>query len=61
MKTVRKYSLFHKEGKRWVRQSPLAFSKETAIRVFQDALLAGSMSGKTVALRPVKEENEKVS
>ena len=43
------YSLFKKENGRWVQVANKAYPKGTAVRVFQDRLLAGHGS-----LRPVK-------
>lgn len=38
---TRKYGLFEKQGKQWVRLYPdLAFKKTTAVKMFQSALLA---------------------
>jgi hypothetical protein len=52
----RLYGLFIKENGKWVRQfETVSFSKETAIRVFQNKLLEYSFAGKNPALRPVKE------
>jgi hypothetical protein len=56
---MRKYGLFHKVGKRWIRLYPrLAFGKATAIRVFQNRLLDLTFRGKTPALRPIKESEK---
>lgn len=55
----RLYSLYRKitvPGKRranYVRESQLAFPKQTAIRVFQNALLNGAMTGRIMELRPI--------
>ena len=43
------YSLFKKEDRRWVRVADAAYPRATAVRVFQDRLLAGHGS-----LRPIK-------
>jgi hypothetical protein len=51
--TTRLYSLFRKEGKRWVQVDPRAYAKPTAIRIFQNQLLDGSLSGNPLELRPV--------
>jgi len=52
----RLYSLFHKIGGKYVRQSALAFRKPAAVRVFQSALLAGCFAGNGACLRVVKSE-----
>jgi hypothetical protein len=54
---ARKYGLFHKVGRRWIRLFPkLAFYKASAVRLFQNHLLHLSLNmGKTPALRPVKD------
>jgi len=48
------YSLFKKEGDKWVRVSPFACNKQTAVRVFQNQLINGSLVGQPMALRVVK-------
>lgn len=56
MKQTRKYGLFFKVGKRWIRLYPkLSYTKETAIRMFQTRLLQLSFMGKEPALRPLSE------
>ena len=48
---TRNYSLFRKVGKRYEQVSPHAYSKQMAVRVFQDRLL----SDFSLSLRPVKQ------
>lgn len=50
----RLYSLFHKVGKRHIRQTGLAYGKSAAVRIFQSALLDGFFAGKGASLRVVK-------
>lgn len=59
--TSRNYSLFQRDGKRWTRVSGAgAYSKATAVRVFQDRLLRGYFSsGPELMLRPVKDEADR--
>ena len=52
------YSLFEHQGpvkRRWKRITPLAFERATAVRVFQNALLAYALGGADHprSLRPV--------
>lgn len=54
----RLYSLFEKVDNKWVRLSPFAYSLEICRRWFRDRLLNGSLEGRHMALRPVKESNE---
>lgn len=56
MSKPRLYSLYRKEGAKWVRISERAYPKQTAIRVYQDRLLAGFFSGEHVELRPIPKE-----
>ena len=56
MKTQKTYSLFAKEGKKWTRLTPLALGREHATRLFQDALLGGTMNGFNMALRPAEDD-----
>ncbi len=49
----RLYSLFTKEGGRYIRLSPFALPKPLAVRTFQNSLLNGSMAGSPMYLRPV--------
>lgn len=49
----RMYSLFVKEGKNWIRLSPLSMELNSARRLFQGALLGGSLRGLHMGLRPV--------
>jgi hypothetical protein len=51
---TRLYSIFQKIDGKWVRQSELAFGKATAVRVFQNRLLAGAFGElPVVELRPI--------
>jgi len=52
----RKYSVFRKRNGRWERMSTLAFDKESAVRVFQNVLLAFAFTSESLELRPVKDE-----
>jgi|WetSurMetagenome_2_1015567.scaffolds.fasta_scaffold502854_2 hypothetical protein len=55
----RRYSVFARVrgGWTWHRLSGLALPKESAVRVFQSMLLAGSIQhGLEMALKPVSEE-----
>lgn len=46
MRESRRYGLFEKQDTKWVRLFPtLAFTKTTAVRLFQDQLLAPYMGG----------------
>lgn len=55
----RAYSLYQRDGKRWVRVSKGAYVKESAIRVFQDTLLMSCFNGwPELQLRPVKGPDE---
>jgi hypothetical protein len=50
----RLYSIYVRDGRRWKRDSPYAYHKELAIRVFQSRLLDTLLLGKPEArLRPV--------
>ena len=53
MKQGRKYSLFVKDDKKWVRLTALSFDINTSRRVFQNALLGGTLRGLNMGLRPV--------
>lgn len=58
---VRMYGLFEKVDGKWVRLKPAqAYKKPTAVRVFQNDLLAGFFGGDGVkgerALRPIPKE-----
>ena len=48
---LRTYSLFAKEGTKWVRISAAAFTLETARRLFQSGLLGGTMQGVKMELK----------
>lgn len=52
----RKYSLFEKQGNRWVQISSIQAVKEAAVHIFQDELLCvGVIPVRGVrSLRPVK-------
>ena len=52
----RRYSLFVKDGKHYHRLSSIALQKASAVKVFQNALLAGSFTGYSMYLRPVKDD-----
>lgn len=49
----RYYSVFEKQGKRWVRITPLALRKPGAVYTFQDLLLGSMEVGRERSLRPV--------
>lgn len=54
MRQSRLYSIFRRNGSRWERVSPYAYSKPLAIRVFQSRLLDSILSGAPEhRLRPV--------
>jgi len=53
MKNVRQYGLFEMRDKKWVQVSELTFPKQQAIRVFQNRLLNGFMSGVKTELRVI--------
>lgn len=56
MKEKRQYGLFEKQDGKWVRLFPnLSFLKSAAARIFQNKLLGGTMEGKEIALKPVKD------
>lgn len=57
-KTTRRYGLFRKEGRRWIREYPaLAYPLPQARQLFQHALLTGAlMPGPTRMLRPATPE-----
>jgi len=58
MRTKRLYSLFALRNGKWEKLSPNAYTKETAIRVFQSALLApllGNVPYEKRELRPIKQ------
>ena len=59
MPNKRLYSLFTKDptASRYTRLSPLALPKPQAVRIFQNLLLAGSMNGHAMYLRPVTAED----
>jgi hypothetical protein len=49
MKQSRLYGLFEKQNDKWVRLYPdMAYTKSSAVRVFQNALLAGAFGGPDV-------------
>jgi hypothetical protein len=52
---IRNYALFRRNGHRWERVSTEAYPRATAVRVFQNRLLNGAMSGEPVSLRVVPE------
>ena len=52
----RYYALFEKVNGKWERLSAAAYYKETAVFIWQNALLEGFFNGKQRELRPVKEE-----
>lgn len=52
-KQKRLYSLFEKTNGKWVRVTDRAYTKQTAIRVFQDKLLEGFFAGRKTELRPI--------
>jgi hypothetical protein len=52
----RNYSLFTKEYGKYVRLSPFACSLNAARRLFQGALIGGSMIGYGMYLRPAEED-----
>ena len=52
----RRYSLFVKDGKHYHRLSALARQKASAVYIFQDLLLKGTLRGFVMCLRPVKDE-----
>lgn len=49
----RKYSLFVRDGKSWVRLSGLGLPINSARNIFQNALLGGSARGLNMRLRQV--------
>jgi len=56
MRQKRKYGLFVKRGRRWLRLFPdQAYLLESARRHFQTSLINLSMEGDTPELRPVKD------
>jgi len=52
----RLYSLFVKENGTWFRLSSAQLPLDSARRIFQNSLLAGTFNGKEMGLRPVKDE-----
>lgn len=50
----RRYSLFMKKEGRYIRLSSLSFRKPNAVRFFQNSLIAGSLRGRSMHLRPVE-------
>lgn len=56
-KTKRKYSLYEKIDRKWVRVSDFSYPLQTARRVYQSSLLAAAMgySPNPKRLRPVEE------
>ncbi len=57
MRESRQYSLFEKQGDKWVRVSTLSMKRTQAVRFFQNALLNGFFAGIRRELRPVKTES----
>jgi hypothetical protein len=54
------YSLFERIANRqYKRLSEQAYSKHLAVRIFQDDLLNGSFSGRSMCLRPVRGNESK--
>ena len=51
----RTYSLFVKVDGKYLRLSGMALPLDSARRIFQNMLLAGSMNGHNMNLRPAKE------
>lgn len=57
---TRLYSLYEKQGKRWIRISPFSYHKTRAVSVFQSELLAPFLGQHVIpvngvrSLRPVK-------
>jgi hypothetical protein len=53
---TRQYSLFQRDGKRWVRvPGTAAYPKATAVRIFQDRLINSAFGPNPMSLRPVPE------
>lgn len=55
MRQPQMYGLFEKINGKWIRLYGCAYSKETAIRVYQNQLLTMSMNGREPGLRAVKD------
>lgn len=56
LRRKRRYSLFERKdgSKRWIRISDFAYDRETAVHVFQDRLIYGSLlEGRHLELRPI--------
>ena len=55
--TQRLYSLFRREGKRWVRvEGAGAYSRPLAVRLFQSQLINSAFSSNPLSVRPVKSQ-----
>ena len=55
-KETRLYGLFERQEGKWIRLfDTLSFRKSVAVRLFQNHLLSGTMEGKEMALKPVKD------
>lgn len=55
MRQTRKYSLFKRNGNRWIRDSSNVYTLDVARRVFQSRLLDHALNGGPErSLRPVK-------
>lgn len=54
-KTKRLYSLFEKQNGKWVRISNYSYTKSSAVKIYQNALLAYAMGecNNERSLRPV--------
>ena len=53
---TRLYGLFEKQDGKWVRLFPShAYPKQTAVKLFQTALINGFFDGKVRELRPISE------
>jgi len=58
---ARLYSLFRKDGKRWVRvQGAGAYHRATAVRVFQNQLINSAFTDQPCSIRPIPAEKQKV-
>jgi len=58
MANKRTYSLFTKENGKYIRLSSSAYHKDVAVRLWQSALLAGSMNGHSMYLRPAYKDDD---
>lgn len=56
MKNQRTYSMFARENGKWVRITPLALVLSSARRLFQGALLDGSLAGLAMELKPAADD-----